>query len=113
MGCRLRRWMAVGCVLVGGCTVIGMAQGAKPYRYVRVGDEKDVSGKTEGGFALMGGGTDLDEAFRWMCARSGGGDFLIVRSHGGDDYNPYVQELCKVNSVATLVIPSREAAADP
>jgi cyanophycinase len=89
------------------------AQSVKPYTYVRVGNPADVSAKTEAGFALMGGGTDLDQAFKWMCARSGGGDFLILRSHGGDDYNPYVQGLCHENSVATLVVPSRAAAGDP
>jgi cyanophycinase len=62
---------------------------------------------------MMGGGTDLDEAFRWLCAKSDGGDFLIVRAHGSADYNPYVAGLCRVNSVATLIIPSRKAAQNP
>lgn len=61
---------------------------------------------------MMGGGGDLDEAFRWLCNKSDGGDFLILRASGGDDYNPYVNGLCKVNSVATLIIPDREAAQD-
>ncbi len=69
--------------------------------------------KTQPGFALMGGGTDLDEAFQWMCARSGGGDFVVIRATGDDDYNPYIQKLCKLNSVATIVIPDRNAAEDP
>ncbi len=62
---------------------------------------------------MMGGGSDLDEAFRWLCAKANGGDFLIVRAHGDADYNPYVAGLCKTNSVATLIIPSREAALQP
>jgi cyanophycinase len=33
-----------------------------------------------------------------------------TRAAGTDDYNPYVAELCKVNSVSTLVIPDRTAA---
>ena len=61
---------------------------------------------------MMGGGKDLDEAFRWLCAKGNGGDFLIVRAHGSADYNPYVAGLCKVNSVATLIIRSRKAALD-
>ena len=88
------------------------AQSAKPYTYVRVGSAADAVTRTQAGFALMGGGTDLDEAFRWMCAHAGGGDFLILRSHGTDAYNAYVQGLCHVNSVATLIVPSREAASD-
>ncbi len=65
------------------------------------------------GIAMMGGGTDLDEAFRWLCNKGNGGDFLILRARGDDDYNPYVNELCKANSVATLILPNREAAQDP
>ncbi len=62
---------------------------------------------------MMGGGDDLDEAFRWLCGKADGGDFLILRAHGDDDYNSYVNGLCKVNSVATLIIADREAAQDP
>jgi cyanophycinase len=65
------------------------------------------------GYALMGGGPDLDEAFRWLCGKVPNGDFLILRAAGDDDYNDYVNKLCHPNSVATLIIPSREAAADP
>jgi cyanophycinase-like exopeptidase len=36
-----------------------------------------------------------------------------VRATGDDGYNSYVNGLCKVNSVATLIIPTREAAQDP
>lgn len=49
----------------------------------------------------------------WLCQRSGGGDFLVIRASGTDAYNPYVQSLCHENSVATLIIPSRDAANDP
>lgn len=89
------------------------AQTPTPYRYFRAGNANDITAKTIPGFALMGGGKDLDAAFRWLCERSGGGDFLILRATGTDAYNPYVQGLCHVNSVATLVIPSRAAASDP
>ena len=61
----------------------------------------------------MGGGSDLDDAFRWLCGKANGGDFLILRARGGADYNPYVDGLCKVNSVATLILPSLKAAQDP
>ena len=62
---------------------------------------------------MMGGGADLDEAFRWLCRKANGGDFLILRARGDDDYNSYVNGLCKLNSVATLIIPDRNAAQDP
>lgn len=109
MGITKRRLLAMICFLLGGSIV---AAGA-PYKYSRVGNEADVSRTTKPGFALMGGGTDLDEAFEWMCDRANGGDFLVIRATGSDDYNAYIQKLCKVNSVATLVIPDKEAAQDP
>lgn len=84
-------------------------QGAD-YKYIRAGIERDVTTKTTAGYALMGGGSDLDEAFRFLCDKGAGGDFLILRAAGDDDYNPYVKSLCRMNSVATLIIPSREAA---
>ena len=83
------------------------------YQYFRAGNPQDVVTKTQFGIALMGGGKDFDDAFSWMCQKSGGGDFLVIRATGDDDYNPYIAKLCKQNSVATLVIPTREAAMDP
>ncbi len=62
---------------------------------------------------MMGGGSDLDEAFRWLCEKGIGGDFLILRATGDDGYNSYIQKLCHMNSVATLIIPDRQAAQDP
>jgi cyanophycinase-like exopeptidase len=84
-----------------------------PYQYFRSGNPNDVQTKTQAGFALMGGGDDLDEAFRWMCELAGGGDFVVLRASGDEDYNPYIQGLCKLNSVATLILTSRAAAKDP
>jgi cyanophycinase len=83
------------------------------YQYIRIGNPKDASAKTTTGYALMGGGSDLDEAFQWLCEKAPRGDFLILRAAGDDDYNDYVNKLCRANSVATLIIPSGEAAADP
>lgn len=83
------------------------------YSYERVGEAADVTARSRPGFALMGGGTDLDEAFQFLCDRAGGGDFLVLRATGDDAYNAYLRGLCHLNSVATLIIPSREAAADP
>lgn len=86
---------------------------ASSYQYVRVGNQDDARTKTSAGIAMMGGGSNVEEAFRWMCRKANGGDFLILRSRGDDTYNSYVSGLCKLNSVATLIVPSREAAQDP
>jgi cyanophycinase len=99
------------------CLVLLMAWGAacqaQSYKYIRSGRANDVETKPSAGVAMMGGGSDLDEAFRWLCQKADGGDFLILRAAGGDDYNAYVNGLCKLNSVATLIIPDRQAANDP
>src|SRR5579863_10106164 len=93
---------------------------AASYRYIRTGNNADIQTKATPGAAVMmaGGGSDLDEAFRWLCQKANGGDFLILRATGSDDYNPWVAKLCHdkrshLNSVATLIIPNREAANDP
>jgi len=59
------------------------------------------------GLVLMGGGTDVDAAFQWMCQRAGGGDFVVIRTTGTDAYNPYIQALCpQMDSVETIIITS-------
>src|SRR5690349_17785530 len=95
--------------LFSSCDVIQ----ASSYKYVRIGQKNDVQTKPAAGIAMMGGGSDLDEAFRWLCNKGNGGDFLILRATGDDDYNPYVKGLCKANSVSTLIIPNHDAAMEP
>src|ERR1044071_7938230 len=59
------------------------------------------------GLVLMGGGTDVDASFQWMCQRAGGGDFVVIRTTGTDAYNPYIQQLCpQMDSVETIIITS-------
>src|SRR5690349_22257480 len=106
----MRKLILLLCVL----SVTLPALAAKQYSYFRVGNTNDVTTPTTGGTVLMGGGTDVDAAFQWMCGRSGNGDFLVIRATGTDAYNPYIQQLCpSENSVATLIIPNNAAANDP
>jgi len=86
---------------------------ASSYKYIRIGQKNDAQTKPVFSIAMMGGGSDLDEAFRWLCDKGNGGDCLILRARGDDEYNSYVNGLCKANSVATLIIPDRESAQDP
>jgi cyanophycinase len=113
------RWLAVTLLLAVTCSGSGQnAPAARPnpgateYRYFRIGAPENVRVQPRAGYALMGGGADLDEAFRWLCDHAGGGDFLVLRAAGTDAYNPWLQKLCHLNSVATLIIPNREAAAN-
>ena len=90
-----------------------LVQSAPAYRYFRVGNAVNAAVTPRSGYALMGGGKDLDEAFLWLCDRANHGDLLVVRATGDDDYNPWIQKLCHLNSIATILIPNRAAAADP
>jgi cyanophycinase len=101
---------------VGLCLAAVLAAAEPAYKYSRIGNAEDVKTKTVAGYALMGGGKDQDAAFKFLCEKSGGGDFLILTADPDkdyDDYNPYIQKLCKENSIATLSIVSAEAANDP
>jgi cyanophycinase-like exopeptidase len=100
-------------LLACACALPGPALAAKK-TYFRVGSAVDATATTTAGTVLMGGSTDVDAAFQWLCDRAAGGDFLVVRAAGTDAYNPYVQELCPgLNSVATLIISSAKAANVP
>lgn len=105
------RGIAAGLLLVLG-TLTAIPQTAPPphAEFYRVGQSTDVQVHPRAGYALMGGGTDLYEAFRWLCARADGGDFVVLRASGTDAYDPYINGLCGLNSVTTVVIPDREAA---
>lgn len=93
------------------------AQAAKklPYDYYLTGNGGDavVAMPATSTALLMGGGPDVDAGFQWMIAKAGGGDFVVIRASGADGYNPYIYAMGGVDSVETLVIPSREAANDP
>lgn len=82
------------------------------YKYFYAGNQNDVITAATPGYVLMGGGSDVDEAFRWMIQKSGGGDFVILRCSGTDAYNSYILGLGTVDSVETLVVHSRAGAAN-
>jgi cyanophycinase len=92
---------------------VGLFAAKSSYEYYCVGNANDVTTTTTAGTVLMGGGTDVDAAFQWMIGKSGGGDFVVIRTTGTDAYNPYIYGLGTVNSVETLIIKSRIGAADP
>lgn len=102
--------------------------GAKPtysdknYDYYLTGNAADVvlpSAPATPMMVLMGGGTDVDDAFRAMIAKARGSsgqkiDIVIVRASGADGYNPYLYTLDGVNSgvdsVETVVVKTRAGA---
>lgn len=98
---------------------LGTAQAASKnksvYEYYLTGSADDVvvAPRKAPSVVLMGGGPDVDAAFAWMIEKGGGGNFVVIRVRGADGYNPYIYAMGGVSSVETLVIQSREAAADP
>ena len=95
---------------------IAPAASAK-WRYFRTGNVADSAAKPRAGFALMGGGAKQDGAYRFLCERANGGDFLILRADTEDDYakkvNEEIKVLCPLNSAATIVFTNREDSDDP
>ena len=73
--------------------------GKKPYDYYVTGNpDAPVSVSlppSTPSLVLMGGGPDVDEAFRWMISRAGvrpgtGGRFVVLQASARDTYGPYI-----------------------
>jgi cyanophycinase-like exopeptidase len=92
--------------------IFGCATGANDpaYRYYVAGNPVDVVTDTRGLLVLQGGGTDVDINYQRMGEFAGGGDFLVLRASGDDEYNEYIYKLCSCDSVETIVVDSRDAA---
>lgn len=97
--------------LIGGAVLALFA--AAPYQYYLTGNGSDVERPVSAGYALIGGGGDVDEFYQWMIRKSGGGDFVVLRASGDGSYDEYIYKLGKVDSVETLVIKTPAAAKDP
>jgi cyanophycinase-like exopeptidase len=76
------------------------------------GNPADVQVQPSQGVVLMGGATENDNAMRWFLQKANGGDVVVIRTSGSNGYNDYLysQLGITVNSVETLVLPSRAAA---
>ncbi len=113
---RLAR-LALGIAAFGAALLAPAAPNSKPsYDYYLTGNPADAASSQpprSPSTLLMGGGPDVDAAFRWMIDKAGGGDFVVIRASGADGYNQYVYLMGGVDSVESLVIPSVEAANDP
>jgi cyanophycinase len=91
------------------------ALAGKPFQHYLVGNPANVTlnRPLAPTMVLMGGGPDVDDAFRWMISKSGGGNFVVIRASGTDAYNPYIYAMGGTSSVETIIIASRDAASDP
>lgn len=93
---------------------------SKSYDYYLTGNAGDVQPLAPSTqlLVLMGGGTDVDAAFRAMMDKAGGAarakvDVVVIRVSGADGYNPYLYDMGAADSVETLVIKTRTGADDP
>ena len=103
--------VALACV---GLTLISASAFADgDFQYYVTGNPENVETPTEGLIVMQGGGDDVDENYVRMGAGAGGGDFVVIRASGADEYNDYIFDLCRCDSVETLVFEGREAASDP
>jgi len=112
-----RSWQAfagVSCLLgVSAVAAAEAAPAAATYKHYLTGNPADVVRPTSGLLVLQGGGDDVDENYIQMGARGGGGDFVVLRATGDDDYQAYIHGLCHCDSVETLIVDNRAAAFDP
>src|SRR5262245_50032233 len=107
---RVLRWsslaLAVICFFASGAYAAKNKDGFEAFIVGNAADAQQ-SPSLSPGLVLMGGGTDVDAAFQWMCQKAGGGDFVVIRTTGTDAYNPYIQQLCpQMDSVETIIITS-------
>jgi cyanophycinase-like exopeptidase len=100
--------------LLAGATLMAVTCRAEPaYRYFVAGNPADVITPSTALLVLQGGGDDVDENYVRMGRASGGGDFLVLRASGDNEYNAYIHALCGCDSVETLIFEDRKAAFDP
>jgi cyanophycinase len=99
--------------LCTACTAVKPAREGAGYRYFVVGSPADVVRPTRGLWVAQGGGDDVDANYARMGEYGGGGDFVVLRASGADDYNDYIFKLCHCDSVETIVFDKGAATADP
>lgn len=88
------------------------AEAEPAFQSYLTGNPGDVVTETRGLLVLQGGGTDVDYNYEHMGELSGGGDFVVLRASGADEYNDYIFALCQCDSVETIVFGDRSAAYD-
>jgi cyanophycinase-like exopeptidase len=111
--CRIPPYrVAASLVVLLGVSRVALTDGPG-YQHYLIGDPADVVRPTSGLIVLQGGGDDVDQNYVRMGAHGGGGDFVVLRASGEDDYNEYIYSLCHCDSVETIVFYGREAASDP
>ena len=105
--------MVLICLMVASCHTAQVARRGPGFKYYVVGNPADVVKPTRGLWVAQGGGDDVDQNYIRMGAYGGGGDFVVLRASGADDYNDYIYGLCQCDSVETIVFDKGAATHDP
>lgn len=105
--------LLLACVTTGSCTIAQADRRGPGYTYYVVGNPGDVQKPTRGLWVAQGGGDDVDQNYVRMGAYGGGGDFVVLRASGKDEYNDHVFEHCGCDSVETIVFDRGAATSDP
>jgi beta-aspartyl-peptidase (threonine type) len=112
-------WIAVCCMAWASASAAPPPPSTTPdqpaYQYFAIGDvTAKTPGKTSPGLLLMGGGREIDEAFKWFAAQAGHGHIVILRASGDDELQNWIyHDIGGVASVQTLIFHAREPASDP
>ena len=104
---------ALAVALLAGCATAKPARSGPGFKYFVTGNPADVVRPTRGLWVAQGGGDDVPENFVRMGEFAGGGDFVVLRASGADDYNDYIFERCHCDSVETFVFDKAAAMSDP
>jgi beta-aspartyl-peptidase (threonine type) len=107
------------CLLVWACASFAATAPAAEkhagYEYFVIGDvAAKTPDKPSGGLLLMGGGREIDEAFKWFAEQAGHGHIVILRASGDDELQNWIyRDVGGVASVQTLIFHARAPASDP
>ncbi len=103
-------WLIASGISLYGHTQEAQSRSSKSASMGIMGDTADVKTTVKGGVALIGGGGAVNNAYKWMIERSGGGDVVVITASGNDGYGKDLFKLGGMNSVEILDITSRESA---
>jgi len=103
----------LACACATSCNTAEIARRGPGYKYYVVGSPADVVRPTRGLWVAQVGGDDVDHNYILMGEFGGGGDFVVLRASGKDEYNVYIHALCRCDSVETIVFDKGAATADP
>jgi len=108
-------FVAWACASTAAPPPTNVATNQSAYEYFAIGDvAARTPGRTSPGLLLMGGGREIDAAFKWFAAQAGHGHIVILRASGDDELQNWIyRDIRGVASVQTLIFHARAPASDP